>query len=178
MNTASPRPAALAAGIAAMAIVIVAANYAVLWPINDWLTWGHFVFPLAFLVTDMVNRIFGAASARRVVYAGFLCAVVLSAAVATPRIAAASGFAFLIGQLLDVAIFDRLRRGAWWHAPAFSSTVASAVDTALFYTLAFYGTATPWAQWALTDFAVKLLMVIPLLGPFYLLAIRLRHHLS
>lgn len=156
-------------GIVALAAVVAAANYAVLRPINDWLTWGHFVFPIAFLVTDSINRIFGPTVARRVVIGGFLAAVLCSYWVATPRIAVASGIAFLVGQLLDVAVFDRLRRTGWWQAPAISSATASVVDTALFYSLAFSGSSLPWAQWATTDLMVKLLMIVPLLGPFALL---------
>lgn len=94
---------------AAMIVVIVASNILVQHPINDWLTWGALTYPVAFLVTDLTNRSLGAASARRVVQVGFAVAVVLSAVLATPRIAAASGVAFLAAQLLDIHVFDRLR---------------------------------------------------------------------
>ena len=165
---------AIPTGIAAMAIVVALANYAVLRPINEWLTWGHFVFPMAFLITDLMNRLFGPRAARWVVAGGFAVAVAISVAVATPRIALASGAAFLIGQLVDIAVFDRLRGGAWWRAPAASSVVASTVDTALFYSLAFAATGTPWIQWGVTDLAVKLAMILPLLAPFRMLSNRLR----
>ena len=167
-------PAAVPVGIAAMACTVALANYAVLRPINDWLTWGHFVFPLAFLITDLVNRLCGPEAARRVVVGGFAVAVVLSLAVATPRVALASGSAFLVGQLVDVAVFDRLRHTAWWRAPLASSIVASIVDTVIFYSLAFAATGGPWVQWGATDLAVKLAMILPLLAPFRILSERLR----
>ena len=179
MNSPSVFPpgvpkAAVPVGIFAMACTVALANYAVLRPINDWLTWGHFVFPLAFLITDLINRIFGAEAARRVVAGGFAVAVAISLVVATPRIALASGTAFLIGQLVDVAIFDRLRHAVWWRAPVASSVAASIVDTAIFYSLAFAGTGEPWVQWGVADLAVKLTMVLPLLGPFRVLSRLLR----
>ena len=167
-------PGAVPAGIAAMAFTVALANYAVLQPINDWLTWGHFIFPLAFLITDLINRLCGPEAARRVVAGGFAIAVAISLAVATPRIALASGTAFLIGQLVDVAVFDRLRHASWWQAPAASSIAASIVDTAIFYSLAFAGSGDPWVQWGVTDLAVKLATILPLLGPFRLLSERLR----
>lgn len=152
--------------IAAMAGVIGLSNFAVQFAINDWLTWGAFTYPVAFLVTDLTNRAAGPVMARRVVYAGFALGVVLSLWLADWRIAAASGSAFLIAQLLDVAVFDRLRRQTWWKAPLASSLLGSAVDTALFFSLAFAGTGLPWVTWALGDFAAKLAMAILLLGPF------------
>lgn len=165
------RPAALLPSVAAMAAVVVASNILVqhplpFWGLGDWLTWGAFSYPVAFLVTDLTNRRFGAAAARRVVYAGFAAAVVLSWWLADPRIAAASGTAFLTAQLLDVFVFDRLRGGAWWQAPAASSLLGSAVDTALFFSLAFAFTPVPWVTLALGDFAVKLAMAALLLVPF------------
>ena len=114
-------------GIAAMTVIVTLSNFAVQFPINDWLTWGALTYPISFLVTDLTNRALGAGAARRVVYAGFAVAVVLSIAVAGPRIAVASGLAFLCAQLLDITIFDRLRRAAWWQAPFVSSTLASAL---------------------------------------------------
>ena len=107
----------VATGIAAMVVVVTASNILVQYPINDWLTWGALSYPFAFLVTDLTNRRLGPVSARRVVWAGFAFAVVLSAWLATPRIAGASGTAFLIGQLADVWVFDRLRHLKWWQAP-------------------------------------------------------------
>ena len=152
---------------AAMAVVVAVSNVAVQFPINDWLTWGALTYPVAFLVTDLTNRRFGAAATRRVVYVGFAIAVALSVWAAGPRIAAASGSAFLAAQLVDVLIFDRLRRSAaWWRAPLASSLSGSAVDTALFFSLAFAGTGLPWVTWGLGDFGVKVAMALALLMPF------------
>src|SRR5690606_5251704 len=103
---------------------------------GDILTWGAFTYPVAFLVTDLSNRAFGPQKARLVVVAGFAVAVVLSIWLATPRIAIASGSAFLVAQLLDISIFHRLRNGAWWHAPMVSSLFSSALDTIIFFSLA------------------------------------------
>jgi queuosine precursor transporter len=160
-------PRGVIIGVAAMTVVVAASNYLVQFPINDWITWGAFTYPVAFLVTDLTNRTFGAARARQVVYVGFLLAVFLSIALATPRIALASGTAFLAAQLLDVKIFDRLqRRGAWWTAPLISSSIASALDTALFFSIAFAGTAVPWVTLGLGDYAVKLVLALSMLIPF------------
>ena len=159
----------LALGIAAMAVVVTASNVLVQYPINDWLTWGALSYPFAFLVTDLTNRRFGPRSARRVVLVGFACAVVLSAWFATPRIAAASGSAFLIAQLADVQVFDRLRNAKWWQAPLVSSALGSILDTALFFSLAFAGTGLPWVTWALGDLGVKAGFALVLLIPFRLL---------
>ncbi len=154
-------------GVAAMTVIVAASNVLVQYPINDWLTWGAFTYPIAFLVTDLTNRALGAAKARQVVYAGFALAVVLSVVLATPRIAVASGFAFLVAQLLDVYIFDRMRRtGSWWTPPLVSSSVASAVDTALFFSIAFVGTGVPWVTLGLGDYAVKLALALAMLIPF------------
>ncbi|MEO1091284.1 MAG: VUT family protein [Pseudomonadota bacterium] len=153
-----------------MTVVVVVSNVLVQFPLNDWLTWAAFTYPVAFLVTDVTNRRLGPEAARRVAYAGFFIAVVLSVALASPRIALASGTAFLAAQLLDVAIFDRLRRAAWWRAPLVSSVLASALDTMVFFALAFAGTGLPWVTWALGDFAAKLAMALLLLLPFRALA--------
>ena len=154
-------------GVAAMTVIVAASNVLVQYPINDWLTWGAFTYPIAFLVTDLTNRALGAAKARQVVYAGFALAAVLSVVLATPRIAVASGFAFLVAQLLDVYIFDRMRRtGSWWTPPLVSSSVASAVDTALFFSIAFVGTGVPWVTLGLGDYAVKLALALAMLIPF------------
>ena len=152
--------------VGAMAAVVVVSNVAVQYPINDWLTWGAFTYPLAFLVTDLTNRRLGPARARQVACVGFALAVLLSIWLAGPRIALASGAAFLTAQLLDVSLFDRLRRLPWWQAPLVSSGVASTVDTAIFFTLAFAATGLPWLTWALGDLAVKALMALLLLLPF------------
>lgn len=157
-------------GILAMTVIVAASNVLVQYPINDWLTWGAFTYPVAFLITDLTNRAFGPQRARQVVFAGFALAVVLSFVLATPRIALASGTAFLVAQLLDVSIFDRLRsRGTWWTAPLVSSSIASAVDTALFFSIAFAGTMVPWVTLGLGDFAVKLAIALSMLIPFRML---------
>ena len=159
----------IAAGVVAMAAIVALSNYLVQFPINDWLTWGAFSYPVAFLITDLTNRSLGPRAARRVIYAGFALAVVLSLWLADPRIAVASGSAFLVAQLLDVAVFNRLRAGLWWRAPLVSSLLGSAVDTALFWSIAFAGTGLPWQTWALGDFGVKLAVTALMLVPFRLL---------
>jgi uncharacterized PurR-regulated membrane protein YhhQ (DUF165 family) len=164
----------VAMGVAAMAVIVTTANITVQYPINDWLTWGAFTYPVSFLVTDLCNRAMGPRSTRQVVYAGFVVAVVLSAILATPRIAIASGSAFLVAQMLDVQIFDRLRRSRlWWTPPLVSSSIASAVDTALFFSVAFAGTEVPWVTLAIGDYFVKLGIALLMLIPF-LVAIRSR----
>ena len=180
-------------GILAMAIIVVASNILVQFLYGQWLTWGAFTYPFAFLVNDMTNRALGPQMARRAVFAGFALAVALSIYLATPRIAVASGAAFLTAQLLDVVIFDRLRGQAWWKAPALSSLTGSALDTVLFFSLAFaaafvllgpndpfalesapvFGVMTVdaprWMSWALGDFCVKLLVAATALVPYRLL---------
>lgn len=163
----------LALPVIAMAAIVVASNIAVQHPITqfglqDWLTWGALTYPIAFLVTDLTNRRFGPERARRVVYVGFAFAVVLSLVFADPRIALASGSAFLVAQLLDIFVFDRLRRSDWWQAPLASSVLGSVVDTALFFSLAFAGTGLPWVTWGLGDLAAKLTVAVCLLLPFRL----------
>lgn len=152
--------------ILAMVLVVASANYLVQFPLNDWLTWGALTYPISYFVTDLTNRRFGTASARRVVYIGFALAVVASIWLASPRIALASGAAFLVSQLMDVAIFDRLRRRAWWQPPLFSSVIGSLVDTALFFALAFYGTSMPWVTLAVGDYGVKVAIAALLLLPW------------
>ena len=139
-------------GILAMAAIVVASNILVQFLFGQWLTWGAFTYPLAFLVTDVMNRVYGSATARKVVFAGFLTGVACSmigtqimgefGPLVTLRIALGSGLAFLTAQLLDVAIFDRLRAGKWWRAPLASTLVGSSVDTAIFFTIAFSGALT------------------------------------
>ena len=128
--------------VIAMAFVVVLSNWAVQFPINEWLTWGAFTYPVVFLVTDLTNRALGPAAARRVAWAGFAVAVLVSLALAPWRIAVASGTAFIVAQLLDIMAFNRLRRMSWWQAPLIGSVLASMVDTALFFWLAFSGTET------------------------------------
>lgn len=153
-----------------MSLVVAASNYLVQIPINDWLTWGAFTYPIAFLVTDLTNRRLGPSVARKVVYVGFALGVALSFYTATGRIAIASGAAFLCAQLLDVWLYNRLRRaGAWWRAPAISSTIASAVDTVLFFSLAFAFTEVPWVTLAVGDYGAKLAVAAAMLIPFRLL---------
>jgi uncharacterized PurR-regulated membrane protein YhhQ (DUF165 family) len=185
--------------ILGMAVVVLASNILVQYPIHafglqDWLTYGAFSYPFAFLVTDLSNRYLGAARTRRVVYVGFVLAVILSLWLATPRIAVASGVAFLAAQLTDVGLFAALRRGAWWVAPFASSVVAGALDTVLFFGIAFhcgdvagFGTIEagfarlgldgacqdlPWINLALADYGVKLFMAALCVVP-YGLALRL-----
>ena len=154
--------------LAAMAGLVALSNVLVQYPLSDWLTWGAFTYPVCFLVTDLTNRMHGAATARRVVYVGFAAAVVLSIVLATPRIAVASGLAFLVAQLLDVSIFDRMRRRIWWQAPLVSSMLGSAVDTALFFSIAFYGTELPWITLGIGDFLWKAAFALAMLIPFRL----------
>lgn len=180
--------------VAAMALVVVASNVLVQYPVTpwglgDWLTWGAFTYPAAFLVTDVSNRRFGPLGARRVVYVGFALAVLLSAVLATPRIAIASGTAFLAAQLLDIALFQRLRAERWWVPPFLSSVVSSGLDTILFFSLAFFCgpvpgagvtisealgalgladtcLALPWQTLALADYGVKLVLAVLFLAPY------------
>ena len=152
--------------VLAMVVVVASSNVAVQYPINDWLTWGALTYPVAFLVTDLTNRRFGPEEARRVVYVGFALAVLLSILLAGPRIGLASGTAFVTAQLLDILVFNRLRRLPWWQAPLISSGLASIWDTAVFFSLAFAGTGLPWVTWGLGDLGVKFAMALLLLIPF------------
>ena len=156
-----------------MAAVLLLSNVLVQYPINDWLTWGAFTYPLAFLITDICNRSLGAASARRVVYCGFAVGVVISWYFADARIALASGSAFLLAQLLDIAIFARLRHARWWRAPLLSSAAASTLDTYLFFAIAFIGSGLPWASLAVGDLAVKLLAAVALLPAYRIWQVRI-----
>jgi uncharacterized PurR-regulated membrane protein YhhQ (DUF165 family) len=152
--------------ILAMMLVVVASNWLVQHPINAWLTWGAFAYPFAFLVTDLTNRAVGTAAARRVAWAGFAVAVVLSLAVAPWRIALASGCAFIVSQLADVRIFDHWRAQTWWKAPLIGSLVAAVIDTVVFFSLAFAGTSLDWWRLALGDLGIKLAMAVLLLAPY------------
>ena len=160
--------------IAAMAAVIVLSNVLVQHPINDWLTWGAFSYPLVFLVTDLCNRALGPGAARRVAWVGFALAVAVSLALAPWRIALASGAAFIVSQLLDIAVFNRWRQQSWWKAPLIGSLVASVVDTAVFFFLAFAGSDMNWLLLASGDLAVKVLMAAVLLAPYRVLLPRLQ----
>ncbi len=157
---------ALRLPVAAMALVIVLSNWAVQFPINAWLTWGAFTYPLVFLVCDLTNRALGPAAARRVAWIGFAFAVAASGLIAPWRIALASGSAFLSSQLLDVLVFNRWRRASWWKAPLIGSLIASVVDTAVFFFLAFAGSELNWLQLATGDLSVKAAMAVVLLAPY------------
>lgn len=159
-------PRALLLAVLAMGAVVLLSNVLVQYPLNDWLTWGAFSYPLAFLVSNLVNRRFGPRAARRVAWCGFALAVVMSVWVATPRIAAASCSAFIAAQLLDIHVFDRLRRGSWWRAPFVATLCSATLDTAIFWSVAFAGSALPWISWGTGDLLVKLAMGLCLLAPF------------
>lgn len=134
-------------GILAMAATVVASNILVQFLLGDWLTWGAFTYPIAFLVTDLTNRLYGASAARTVVLVGFATGIVCSligtqimgefGPLVTLRIAIGSGLAFLTAQMLDIGVFNRFRDGSWWKAPLLSTLVGSSVDTAIFFTVAF-----------------------------------------
>lgn len=196
-------------GVLAMAAVVVASNILVQFFVGDWLTWGAFTYPIAFLVTDVMNRLYGAALARKVVFAGFVIGLICSfvgtrvmvelgpdflAPAVTLRIAIGSAAAFLVAQLVDISIFDRLREGTWWRAPLVSSLVGSSIDTALFFTIAFSGglvgilgadhnseffneiVATPfgfdalrWVGTGFVDWCVKVSIALLALVPFRLI---------
>ena len=188
-------------GVIAMATIVVASNILVQFLLGDWLTWGAFTYPFAFLVTDLMNRAYGPALARKVVFFGFVVGVVCSligtqimlefGPAVSLRIALGSGFAFLVAQLTDVKIFDRLRIGSWWRAPLVSSFIGSSLDTFLFFSIAFSGAfifldagqpngwaremipmfgigpvAPLWVSLALADFAVKMSLALVALGPY------------
>lgn len=152
----------------AMVAVVAASNFLVLFPINDWLTWGAFIYPITFFVTELTNRFHGPKMAHKVIWAGFFVAVLLSIKLATPKIAFASGAAFLVSQTLDVLVFNRFRQLTWWYAPFFASLSASLVDTVLFFNIAFWGENLPVFGWAVGDFSVKLLFDVAMLTPFRL----------
>jgi uncharacterized PurR-regulated membrane protein YhhQ (DUF165 family) len=152
--------------VVAMGAVVLGSNILVMYPINDWLTWGAFSYPIAFLVSNLINRRFGPAAARKVAWCGFALAVVMSIWLASPRIAAGSCLAFICSQLLDIAVFDRLRAGNWWRAPLVASACSATLDTAIFWSVSFAGEPMPWISWALGDLAVKLAIALLLLAPF------------
>jgi uncharacterized PurR-regulated membrane protein YhhQ (DUF165 family) len=176
------------AGVLAMTFVVALSNYLVSIPLNDWLTWGAFSYPVSYLVADIINKRCGVKQARYVVYCGFFTAVVLSAILVIPRIACASGIAFLVSQILNVFVFDRLRNRVWWLPPVLSSLISGAIDTVIFFSLAFsnalvfigghsdyavtaifeiYTMDVPrWVGWALGDCAVKVGMSVIVLVLF------------
>ncbi|MGB0865921.1 MAG: queuosine precursor transporter [Granulosicoccaceae bacterium] len=188
-------------GVVAMAAVVVTSNVLVQFLLGDWLTWGAFTYPLAFLVTDITNRLYGAVQARKVVLVGFIVGLVCSfvgtqlsgefGPLVTWRIALGSGTAFLVAQMLDVSVFDRLRSGTWWRAPLVSSLLGSSIDTALFFSVAFaaqlafiepandvswanealpllgLGPVVPlWVSLAVADWCVKVALMLVALGPY------------
>jgi uncharacterized PurR-regulated membrane protein YhhQ (DUF165 family) len=150
----------------AMTLAVVASNFLVELQINQWLTWGAFTYPVTFFITELTNYFYGPKIARRVVYSGFVVAVLLSVWLANPQIAFASGSAFLVGQLLDITIFSRLRRKRWWIAPASASISGSLIDTMIFFTIAFWGQGLLIVTLGLGDFLIKLAMDLVLLLPF------------
>ncbi len=162
----APSGAARLAWALAMAAVVALSNWLVQFPINAWLTWGAFSYPIAYLVTDVCNRCHGPRHARAIAVLGFAVGFGLSLWLANLQIALASGAAFLISQLLDVAVFNRLRRAAWWKAPFLGSLAASVIDTAIFFSLAFHGTDVEWLPLAGGDLGVKWLMAALLLAPY------------
>ena len=157
----------------AMSAIVLVSNVLVQFPINPWLTWGAFSYPVAYFVTDVCNRTSGPALARRVAWVGFSVGLILSVLFAPARIAFASGAAFIISQLLDVAVFNRLRRASWWKAPLFGSAAASIVDTSIFFCVAFVGSTIAWLPLAAGDLGVKLFMALALLPPYRVLVNRL-----
>ena len=171
-----------------MGAVVLASNYLVQFPINYYgleeiLTYGAFSYPIAFLITDLVNRSFGKIVARKVVYFGFVIGIALTLFVSTNysdiisiRIAIGSGTAFFIAQNLDVNIFDRLRNKEWFIAPLTSSAIGSVTDTFLFFSIAFYSTGVPWVTLAFGDLAVKLFITLLMLIPFRLLLDKIRDY--
>ena len=164
-----------------MGVVVLTSNYLVQFPIKYYglqeiLTYGAFSYPIAFLITDLANRSYGKIVARRIVYVGFIIGIVFTLFFSTNftdlisvRIAIGSGTAFMIAQLLDVQIFDKLRKRQWFVAPLISSLIGSIVDTFLFFSISFYATGIPWFTLSLGDLAVKILVALIMLIPFRLL---------
>ena len=164
-----------------MGVVVLASNYLVQFPIKYYgleeiLTYGAFSYPVAFLITDLANRSYGKIIARKIVYIGFVIGIVFTLFFSTNfedliavRIAIGSGVAFLVAQLLDIQIFDQLRKKKWFVAPLTSSLIGSIVDTFLFFSISFYATSIPWVTLSLGDLAVKVLVALLMLIPFRLL---------
>ena len=164
-----------------MGIVVLASNYLVQFPIKYYgleeiLTYGAFSYPIAFLITDLANRSFGKIVARKIVYIGFAIGISFTLLFSTNygdlisiRIAIGSGTAFLVAQLLDVQIFDQLRKKEWFIAPLTSSLIGSTIDTFLFFSISFYATGIPWVTLSLGDLAVKIFVALVMLIPFRLL---------
>ena len=164
-----------------MGVVVLSSNYLVQFPIKYYgleevLTYGAFSYPIAFLITDLANRSYGKLVARKIVYVGFAIGISFTLIFSTNfadlisvRIAIGSGTAFLVAQLLDVQIFDQLRKRKWFIAPLTSSLIGSTIDTFLFFSISFYATGIPWVTLSLGDLAVKILVALVMLIPFRLL---------
>ena len=164
-----------------MGAVVLSSNYLVQFPIKYYnleevLTYGAFTYPIAFLITDLANRSYGKLVARKIVYIGFLIGIAFTLFFSTNfsdlisvRIAIGSGTAFMVAQLLDIKIFDRLRKKQWFVAPLTSSFIGSIVDTFLFFSISFYGTGIPWITLSLGDLVVKILLALIMLIPFRIL---------
>jgi len=164
-----------------MGVVVLASNYLVQFPVNHYglneiLTYGAFSYPIAFLITDLANRSFGKIIAKKIVYLGFTIGILFTLIFSTNfgdlisiRIAVGSGIAFITAQLLDVQIFDQLRKKKWFIAPLTSSLIGSVVDTFIFFSIAFYGTGCPWITLSLGDLAVKFIVALVMLIPFRIL---------
>ena len=164
-----------------MGVVVLSSNYLVQFPINYYgleeiLTYGAFSYPIAFLITDLANRSYGKLVARKIVYVGFVVGIAFTLLFSTNfadlisiRIAIGSGTAFMIAQLLDVQIFDKLRKKKWFVAPLTSSFIGSTVDTFLFFSISFYATGIPWITLSLGDLSVKIFVALIMLIPFRIL---------
>ena len=164
-----------------MGVVVLSSNYLVQFPINYYgfneiLTYGAFSYPIAFLITDLANRSYGKLIAKKIVYIGFTIGISFTLLFSTNftdlisvRIAIGSGTAFIVAQLLDVQIFDQLRKKKWFIAPLASSFIGSTVDTFLFFSISFYATGIPWLTLSLGDLAVKIFVALVMLIPFRLL---------
>ena len=164
-----------------MGVIVLGSNYLVQFPFTYYglekiLTYGAFSYPVAFLITDLANRSYGKIVARKIVYIGFFIGVSFTFFFSTNfsdlisiRIAIGSGTAFLVAQLLDVQVFDKLRKKKWFIAPLVSSCIGSTVDTLLFFSISFYGTGVPWITLSLGDLAVKIIVALVMLIPFRLL---------
>ena len=164
-----------------MGLIVLISNFLVQFPVKYYgleeiLTYGAFSYPVAFLITDLANRSFGKLIARKIVYFGFTIGILFTLLFSTNfsdlisiRIAIGSGTAFIIAQLLDVQVFDKLRRKTWFVAPLFSSLIGSTVDTFLFFSISFYGTGVPWVTLSLGDLSVKIFIALVMLVPFRLL---------
>ena len=164
-----------------MGVVVLSSNFLVQFPINYYglneiLTYGAFSYPIAFLITDLANRSYGKRVARKIVYFGFVLGIGFTVLFSTDfadlisiRIAIGSGIAFLTAQLLDVQIFDRLRKKEWFVAPLTSSMIGSTIDTFLFFSISFYGTGVPWVTLSIGDLIVKVIVALIMLIPFRLL---------